>query len=219
MTANILSLFIFLFFLGYETNESNLSTIAIFDKRNIINLDINKSDEKNSHNNDNDKRNSDINSDNNNSKNGIMNDKDSKNDKKNNSESNTDNENIENNNNNKGNENNENENVLELGLEYRVICNILPLRVYLDNYFIHFIKDLISNYEVILHEKNVRQNLLESESNNNISNNNSNNNSTDVCTYFQHVRFAPLHLKIDFEPGKEVDNISVMHIYAMYGVL
>ena len=128
-------------------------------------------------------------------------------------------------------EKNINKNITEveedLGLEYRLNSSILPLRCYLDSHFIQFLLELNNNQNNIRNEKLKKNKQKNNNSNNNDDkNNNGHNDSNDNYKnvhddvenddvidsvsnekdaagfpYFQHAWIAPIHLKIDYEPG------------------
>ena len=101
----------------------------------------------------------------------------------------------------------------DLGLEYRLNSSILPLRCYLDSHFIHFLLELNKNQISIQNEKLQRNkdkdNSSEKKNNMNVNKKINGGEEKDQIKredgskfpYFQHVWIAPIHLKIDYEPG------------------
>ena len=113
---------------------------------------------------------------------------------------------------------NENESVddatdVELGLEYRSSCSLLPLRCYLDAHFIYFLQDLHKKQQEILSgRKDITKTpspsssspSSTSRSNKKLESKSDKNDvlkEADLGPYFQHVWIAPIMLKIDYEPG------------------
>ena len=99
----------------------------------------------------------------------------------------------------------------DLGLEYRLNSSILPLRCYLDSHFIHFLLELNKNQTNIQNEKlklkkdednnSGKKNKMNIKVNDGEEENQTKRENSGQFPYFQYVWIAPIHLKINYEPG------------------
>ena len=112
----------------------------------------------------------------------------------------------------------------DLGLEYRLNSSILPLRCYLDSHFIHFLLELNKNQTNIQNEKlklkkdkdndseNKNKNKMNIKVNGGEEENHTKRENSGQFPYFQYVWIAPIHLKINYEPGPYIRSSYFFYI-------